>query len=167
MTSSVLCSIDPVSGFQFATKFRHANHGDFDLIQSGRKAAADMAFPTASKGGARHHCDFLFMKQAEREIATGESGGGDFWEHVECTARARAFQAHVSKGTDNEISAHLVFAPHATHALLASIEGFDGGILAHDRSAQDRVLMNFHHGLDQFSGSAGESNPPTGHRKSF
>ena len=91
MTSSVLRSIDPVSGFQFATKFRHANHGDFDLIQSGRKAAADMAFPTASKGGARDYGDFLFMQQAKREIAARESGGGDFREHVESASRAWAF----------------------------------------------------------------------------
>jgi hypothetical protein len=95
----------------------------------------------------------FFLEEAEREIAAREAGGGDVREDIERAARAAALEAHVAERGDDEVAAAFVFAPHALDAVLPALEGLDGGVLAHDGSTEDRVLVDFHHGLDEVYGA--------------
>ena len=126
-----------------------------------------MPLPSCAEGRARHDGDFLFLQQSHAEVAAGKAGGCDFRKDIKRSARAAAFEAHFVEGGDDEVAAHFVFAAHLGDAVFAAVEGFDGGILSHDRCTQDRVLVDFHHGLDERSRRAGETDAPTGHGKSL
>lgn len=166
-TRAAAVTANSVSPLQLANELRHALHGDFDLRKSGCEAAAHMALPSSSERRPWHNGDFLFLQQSHAEVAAGKAGGRDFRENVERSARAAAFEAHFVEGGDDEVPAHFVFAAHLRDAVLAAVEGFDGGILSHDRCTQDRVLVDFHHGLNERRRRAGETDAPTGHGKSL
>ena len=64
---------------------------------------------------------------------------------------------------DDEVAAQAVFLAHPLHAAGAAFQRLDGRLLRHNRGAENGVLVDFHHRLDDVGGTAGVADAPSGH----
>ena len=76
-----------------------------------------------------------------------------------------ARDAGIIQRADNEVAAQAVLLAHPLHAPLSALKRLQRGLLRHDRGAENGVLVDLHHRLDDVGGTAGIADPPTGHRK--
>ena len=103
------------------------------------------------------------IEQFHREILRGQAGFGDAGEGIEGTARQMAGEAHGVESVDDDIAAQAVLLPHMDHVGFAVDDGLEGGFLADDAGAEHRILVNSHHGIDQFNRAACVTNAKTSH----
>ena len=76
-----------------------------------------------------------------------------------------AIEPGIVERAHQEIATLVVTRTHLLHSRRAVFECFERGVLAHDRCAEHRVLVNFHHRLDDRLRRAGITKAETGHGK--
>ena len=158
------CLGSRLAGAEAAAELSDPFDRDLDLIERGGIAASHVAFAACAKGGAGNHGDLLFSQQPQGKFATRQTGGADFRKHVERAAGFKTFQAEFVETSHDIVAAQLIFSAHREHAVLAALKRLDGGLLAHDRRAEHRVLVNLHHRLDHRLRRAGITDAPARHR---
>ena len=85
-------------------------------------------------------------------------------------ANALADTAHmmpIDGLTHDEIAATVILLTHLEHAVPTAQERLEGGFLGNDRGAEHRVLVDFHHRLDDRLRRAGVTETEAGHRESL
>ena len=141
----------------------HAFGGDLELFEAGGEAAAEVALAAGAEGTAGDAGDFFLLQQADGKFLGGEAGGTDAGEGVEGAAGEVAGEAHLVEGVDDEIAADAILVAHVGGVGFAVLDGFEGGLLADDAGAEHRVLVDAHHGLDEFGRTAGVADAEAGH----
>ena len=97
------------------------------------------------------------------EIHFVQTGCSNLGKGIEGSPGKMTGQAHLIKPPNHEISSSAVLLLHPLYLRGPVGEGLDGGFLAEDRSAHHAILMNLHHGIDQPTGTTGETNPEASH----
>ena len=136
-----------------------------DLVVSGRETGADVAGAARAEGRAGDDGDFFLLKQADGELVFREAGGGDVGERVERAARQMAREAGGVEAAHDEVAAAVVLLAHAADVVPAVLQGFERAFLRDDGGAHHRILVDFHHRVDERRGAAGVADAPAGHRK--